>query len=639
MNNKTKISPAQIFKENEAIVNYKAGLGERGLFDQSKKNERFFIGDQWRGANVSKDRPLSRYNIIKRIGEYKISVIGSSPIAVRFSASGVPNTVGINRKYDDFKDDIFGEGQTVADGEQNVEMTEDERIAQITNQQFDSLDENEKIGFIMDALSDYFKVTSERVKFNDKAMNALKNAYISGTAIIYTYWDSEIKTGLYADELQTTAINGDIAVEVLDVENVQFGDVNGSDVQKQPFIIISQRKSVDELRREAKANGMPDDEVEKIKPDSDNDMTVEYADEITESKKATVLTKMFKAENADGSVTVHCVKVTKTAVVRDEFDMKIRLYPIAIMPWEKRKNSIYGESEITYLIPNQICINRMLTAQTWAVLQTGMPMMVVNDDIVKDPVTNNPGQVLRVSGDRNDIASAVQFVSPPAFSPNFDNSITSLMQNTMTMSGANDAALGDMKAENTSAIIAVREAATMPMQTYQNRYYQFVEDVARIWAEFWIFLYGERSIKIEDAGGAVYIPFNGEDYQKLVLSVVVDVGASTLWSESQSVSTLNNLFTAGAIDIVQFLERLPKGIVPELTKLIKEKKQEIEEQKQLQEAQMQAELLSQQQPVVPDVEGILSGLTEEEREMFMQLPEEKQIEMIQNAQNAGGAVQ
>ena len=126
--------------------------------------------------------------------------------------------------------------------------------------------------------------------------------------------------------------------------------------------------------------------------------------------------------------------------------------------------------------------------------------------------------------------------------PAFDNNISSLINNTLAQSGANDAALGDIRPDNTSAIIAVREAATMPMQTVQNRFYSFIEDVARIWAEFWVTMYGSRRLKIEDENGVWYLPFDGEKYRDMLIAVKIDVGASTLWSEIQSVKTLDNLF-------------------------------------------------------------------------------------------------
>ena len=72
----------------------------RGLYEQSKMNERYFIGDQWYGVNCGNDRPLIRHNVIKRIGEYKMSVVGSSPITVSYTADGFPNTLGLKKLSD-----------------------------------------------------------------------------------------------------------------------------------------------------------------------------------------------------------------------------------------------------------------------------------------------------------------------------------------------------------------------------------------------------------------------------------------------------------------------------------------------------------------------------------------------------------
>ena len=161
-------------------------------------NERFFVGDQWHGVNAGNEKPLTRRNIIKRIGEYKMATIGSAPIAVNYSAEGVPDTTDIN-KFKLLKQQMYA-GDTPAG-----------RV------------ENEEIAVVMNALTDYFKVTAERIKYDDKKDLMLKNAYISGTGILYTYWDSSIRTGLYADEGRQMAITGDIECEVLDIENVVFG--------------------------------------------------------------------------------------------------------------------------------------------------------------------------------------------------------------------------------------------------------------------------------------------------------------------------------------------------------------------------------------------------------------------------------
>ena len=99
----------------------------------------------------------------------------------------------------------------------------------------------------------------------------------------------------------------------------------------------------------------------------------------------------------------------------------------------------------------------------------GMPIMVVNSDIVSAEISNDPGQIIPVAGGGEDTGDAISYVSPPDFSPAFDQNISSLISNTLKQSGANDIVLGDVKPENTSAILAVRETATLPLLSVQNR--------------------------------------------------------------------------------------------------------------------------------------------------------------------------
>lgn len=597
-----KLNPKQIWEEYKNGINFKSGIGIRGLYDQAKMNERFYVGDQWHGAHCGNDRPLLRHNVIKRIGDYKIAMISSNPISVNYTAEGIPNTVGIAKDVEKIREGM-------AKGEEYGGFEEPQAG-------------EEEINLVMSALSDYFKVTAERLKFDDAKEQVLRNAYLSGSGILHTYWNPDIRTGLYADESRTAPIKGDIKTEILDVENVYFGDPSIDDVQEQPFIIIAQRKSVKDLRAEAKKYGASEYELDKIKADNHSGYeSGDYGEREQEGlKKAVVITRYWKA---DGKVKA--IRVCENVIIRPEWDLGITLYPIAKFTWERRRNNAYGESEITYLIPNQIAINRMLTASVWAVIMLGMPIMVVDDTVILDEVTNEPGQVIHATGDATAVKGAIQYVTPPNFSPNFDNNITSLISQTLTQSGANDAALGDMKPENTSAIIAVREAATLPLQTVQNRYYSFCEDVARIWAEFWMTKYGKRSIKMVEGANVWYLTFDGERYKDLLVTAKIDVGGSTLYSEAQTIATLDNLFDRQVINVLQYLQRLPKGTVPDVTSLIKE----------MQKANEQVEAMQQQQALI---EGeAIAGLSPEERAMFEQLPPEEQQAMMQNAM--GGAVQ
>ena len=572
------ISPGLVFAEYEQGIRFKTGLGSRGLYEQNRLNERFFAGDQWAGARCGEDRPLVRHNILKRIGDHKLAVIGSTPVSVTFSADGIPFTLPQQERVRQVREDCL-RGRAPA-GE--------------------TLDEAERIHLATTALSDYFRVTAERVKLDDLKETVLRCAYIGGTGVLYTYWDDAIPTGLYADRAHTLPLTGDIGCEVLDIENVYFGDPNLDDVQSQPYILVAGRQSVHKLREEARRFGCSGREAENIQPDRETAyMAGEFGpDEPPELQKATVLTRFWKGTDPDtGETTVFAARVCRGAVVRGPWNLGIRLYPLAKFNWERRRGCAYGASEVTELIPNQIAINRMLTASVWAMMMAGMPIMVVNGDVVTVPLTNDPGQIVTVYGGEEEVSSAVRYVQPPAFSGQWEDSVATLINATLTQSGANSALLGDVSPNNTSAILAVREAASLPLTMIQRRFYSFCEDVARIWAEFWITQYGSRELRIEDERGVWYFPFDADRYRNLVLTARIDVSSSTLFGESQTVETLNRLFEDGAIDVTQYLSRLPKGTVPALPGLLRELKeqQEAGQAQSPAQAEKQAEKLADKQ--------------------------------------------
>lgn len=103
-------APEQVIREYESGVRFKAGLGTRGLYEQNRINERFYTGDQWAGARCGEDRPLVRYNLIKRIGEYKMAVIGSTPLAVQYTADGVTLTPEIQKAVGDRRKELSRRG-------------------------------------------------------------------------------------------------------------------------------------------------------------------------------------------------------------------------------------------------------------------------------------------------------------------------------------------------------------------------------------------------------------------------------------------------------------------------------------------------------------------------------------------------
>ena len=528
------ITPASVFEEYENAQRKKAAVGSNGISQQSKINEKFHASDQWYSSSGANERPLVRHNIIKRIGDYKMSTLLGGDININFSAEGVPNTLGIIRNAAALR----------------------KKIAENAKFEFSGDTTDEEISFVMSALNNYQRTTAQRLGFNNLAERALKNSFTSGTGILYTYWDDTINTGLYADDFKNVPIKGDIACECLSVDNICFADDTLEDVQKQPYIIISAQREVNDVIRE----------ISKYNPSALELFDTDSTD------KVTVLTKLFKVYEGD-EVKVMAVRVAEGITVRNRWDTGIRRYPISVFCWERRQNSAYGDSEITYLIPNQIAINRMITARVWSVLSGGMPTMVVNGDVIDGEITNDPGQIIKVFGSNEDVMNAIHYVSPPDSSDAYSGIIEPLINNTLSNSGANAAALGDVNPDNTSAIIQLRNAAKLPLALMKNRYYDFLEETARIWAEFWICAYGNRRIKISDNNGTWYMNFKSERYKDLIINTSVQATADD-GDYSNTLAVLDKLLDKGIITARQYISRLPKGVMPDSYQLLNELKEE-----------------------------------------------------------------
>lgn len=512
--------------------NFKASMGSRGLYEQTAINERFFAGDQWYGAACPSDKPLVRHNLIKRIGDFKMSHLTSSKISVKYSAEGVANTTL-----------------------HNAEIEKERKVLSLRDSSlFTPINSKNEIRLAVSALNSYRNTVAKRVRLTDLLDTALRNAYISGSGFIYTYFDPTVRTGLYADKVGGQPIMGDIACEVIRAENVYFGDPTCTNLQNQPYIILAERKPLSEIYFEAAAN------------------KIANLPEITDAEaneKHTLLTKLYKRKMSDG-VHIFAVKVTEKFMVREDWDIGVSLYPLSQFTWEPRDNNIYGDSEVTYLIPNQIAVNRMITASVWSAMTTGMPLMLVNGELVPEEITNDPGQIIRVWGSAEEIDSAIRYINPPDFSSGYNESVETLISNTLSQSGATEAALGDTDAHNTSAIIELNALSVQPLALLKNRYYRFIEDISIIWAEFFVRMYGKRCLKISDENGIWYFPFDSKRYRSLLFSVSVEPKESVGNNERESVALLSNLFEKGAITAAQFIKRLPRGILPDAEELIEQ---------------------------------------------------------------------
>ena len=166
------------------------------------------------------------------------------------------------------------------------------------------------------------------------------------------------------------------------------------------------------------------------------------------------------------------------------------------------------------------------------------------------------------------------------------------MDYTRQFLGATSAALGETRPDNTSAIIALQRAASIPSEITKQNLYKSIEDLGRIYLDFMAAYYGKRKVQVSmpDVGSDI-LAFAGKDPEELEtvlfdygilndmpMALKLDVGASSYWSEMASVQTLDNLLMQDKITIEEYLERIPDGYIPKRQELIASRKQAAQQQ-------------------------------------------------------------
>ena len=480
------------------------------LYNNVNTNERFYRGDQWDDID-SGGLPKPVFNIFKRIIGYFSSSIMQNAVKLRYTITSPSGDNG---------------------------LSEDEANAA-----------TEKLNRIAES-------RWKRSKMDSVIAASLIDAALSGDGVSYTYWDPDIRTG--------QAFTGDFVTVNIDNTNVFFGDPNAKDVQKQPYILIAQRETVESLKAQAKSAGATDDVIDKILPDSD---TAEFSGDMAKKEisdtKCVSLIKLWKDENG----RVFYRKSVKSAVIKDTTDTLLTRYPIAYYNWTPVKNRWHGQAVGTGLTENQIFINKGYSMVMKHMMDTAFSK-VVYDSTMLDEWSNRVGEAIAVNGPVENVAKVI---SPGQMQAGMLDVINMAVANTKEFLGATDTALGDVRPTNTSAIIALQNSASIPLENVKRDMYAFVEDIGLIWLDFMLAYYDDkRFVSYIDRDGEKYERFDFSRYKNEIFNCNVNVGASSYWSDISSLNTLDSLLKLGKIDTVQYLERIPDGLIPDKEGLIKE---------------------------------------------------------------------
>lgn len=428
-----------------------------------------------------------------------------------------------------------------------------ERVAEIVNKEFDRLFEFNRVPNLV--------------------REYMRNAAVDGDSCLFTFWDDTVDAGF--------GLRGGIRTEIVDNMRVGFGNTACRDPQKQPYILIERREMTKELRRAAQEAGNP--RWGDIQPDTENHNTDSYKNS---SERSTVLLRMWK-ERKTG--TVWACEVSGRVMLREPWDMGLRLYPVTWINWDYIPDSYHGQALVTGLIPNQIFVNKLFAMSMISLMTSAFPRTVY--DKTRIPKWNNAvGAAIGVNG--GDVSGVAKIIDPAQISPQIAQFIQTSVDYTRQFLGATSAALGETRPDNTSAIIALQRAASIPSEITKQNLYKSIEDLGRIYLDFMAAYYGERKVQVSmpDVGSDI-LAFAGKDQEELEtvlfdygilndmpMALKLDVGASSYWSEMASVQTLDNLLMQDKITIEEYLERIPDGYIPKRQELIASRKQAAQQQ-------------------------------------------------------------
>lgn len=506
-----RVTARQVQDEYSRGNSYKQRLG---LYEQVKKNERFYLGDQWNGLRVKSVRPVVM-NFLRRATTY-------------FQAMIVSDDIGVQLRP--FLPDEQGE---------------------LTGRVYEKAIER----------------VMERCKIRSLNRESLRDACVDGDSMVYYYFDPDEPSGQPQAE-------GDIRAELLMNTNVIFGNPASSEVQSQPYIIIVRRRPVEDVRREAEAMGAQN--AKQITGESDNDIVNSELDD--GENLCNELVRFWKAKGEGGRKHVFMMRCVGNIVLEQPKDTGLRLYPMAWWSWEKRKNCFHGVSPITEVIPTQIAVNQLWTAVNMYVQNAGFPKVIYSRNKFPHGYDGNPGKAIAVEGDVRDAQTVV--TGGVTLPPTILNVIDGLISKAMEMMGVSDAALGNVRPDNQSAIIAVQQATAAPLNLQRLGFYQFVEDQVRVIVDLMRAYYGVRAMMIQQE---TTDPMTGEVSEQDVVAQIdfgqlepdstelqVDIGQAAYWSQLDQIQSADNLFQKGLYaEMADYLDSVPEGYVKNQKELVR----------------------------------------------------------------------
>lgn len=415
---------------------------------------------------------------------------------------------------------------------------------------YSDMEEREEYTEICKILNKVFTMDWEKAKMDQNLWRIIRAASVQGDS--YLYFGTENA----AD------------VQILHNTQIFFGNEQENRIQKQPYIILYERKSVEEVKEIAKNNGVSKREIDLIVSDEMTEYEIGNKNEVGD--KCTLLT--YFDRDSEGYVRVgravrHCMiepMRSMTALNKEKVVGGLKSYPIVSMIWEELPNSARGNSEVAQLIPNQIAINKNLVRRDTSVMMTAFPRIAYDSNSIDNPeALEIVGAAIGINGNANGIDAMIKYLNPASMSHDAESLLNDFLTLSRDLAGAGDAATGDINPERASgaAITAVRDQQALPLNEQASALKQFVEDFASLRYDMLLAYMDENGIEVplEDEGVVVKKVIRREMLMGLKPNIKIDVSTDNGWTKFAEQQELVNLLNAGMISLEEYVELLPDG--------------------------------------------------------------------------------
>lgn len=514
----------------------------QNMYTEGEENYNYYHGRQWDGLK----RPKASaepivLNIVKPIIKYKVNIVNQNAYQIVFN----PNT-------------------------------------------YETQEQLRELQSVTKGLNQFVMRMWEKSQSGKKIRNIVKNSAINSEGIIYFYNDED-----------------NILSEEIDKNNIYYGNENDSDIQNQPYILVTFRKTVKEVReiarkyRELGLNNLTDEEINNITSDMDNWEQQGKDKMLMEVSPMCLIIKKFERKK-DGKIYVSEASKTCDLITPQSTDCE--LYPFSHFIWEEEKGYSRGVSEVRGLIENQREINKTATRRAIAVKIGAYPKLVYDSDKILNPsALEQVGSKIGLQNIRtDDVNKVVSYLRPASMSSDALNLQQDLISATRELAGAGDTATGNVDPTQASgkAILAVQQASQQPINEQKENFKYFLEDCARIIFEIIKVYYvdgltlytTEDSINELGQTESIEKPFRITQKQlnEIDVNLKIDITPQSAYDRFAQEQSLENLLLKNMITLEEYTESLPEDSTmpkPSLETIIKKRK---EARKQIALIQQQA---------------------------------------------------